>query len=319
MVLNVTVPCVCKKNKRTFDCVSDGSLCTCKVFGSNVTVNCETLTSKCLLMKAEVFGTRSGRRDKPANAHLDNDGIYDPECDDKGNFKAKQCNGTSTCWCVNSAGVRRTEKGDKNITCNEVVRTRQVSSFETECTTKSLFESGCYEDFSFWSLICRAVKMALSQRYHLNPKHIHVMYEKPSILIDLKQNASEKSSEDVDIADVAYYLEKDVKEDSLILDSSLNIMIQGEPLQLRDTLIYYVDEKAPEFSMKRLTAGVIAVIVVVILAIVAGILVLVFTRSKRGKYEKAEVSVWCFLKGGLSVLARVSQFFWTFGHIGLSA
>ncbi|KAF7252424.1 Epithelial cell adhesion molecule [Varanus komodoensis] len=264
-------------------------------------VSCQNVTSKCLLMKAEVFGTRSGRRDKPANAHLDNDGIYDPECDDKGNFKAKQCNGTSTCWCVNSAGVRRTEKGDKNITCNEVVRTRQVSSFETECTTKSLFESGCYEDWiiietkhsetaaSIKDSVEGAVKMALSQRYHLNPKHIHVMYEKPSILIDLKQNASEKSSEDVDIADVAYYLEKDVKEDSLILDSSLNIMIQGEPLQLRDTLIYYVDEKAPEFSMKRLTAGVIAVIVVVILAIVAGILVLVFTRSKRGKYEKAEV------------------------------
>ncbi|XP_044284910.1 epithelial cell adhesion molecule [Varanus komodoensis] len=273
------VPCVCKKNKRTFDCVSDGSLCTCKVFGSNVTVNCETLTSKCLLMKAEVFGTRSGRRDKPANAHLDNDGIYDPECDDKGNFKAKQCNGTSTCWCVNSAGVRRTEKGDKNITCNEVVRTSwiiiETKHSETAASIKDSVEG--------------AVKMALSQRYHLNPKHIHVMYEKPSILIDLKQNASEKSSEDVDIADVAYYLEKDVKEDSLILDSSLNIMIQGEPLQLRDTLIYYVDEKAPEFSMKRLTAGVIAVIVVVILAIVAGILVLVFTRSKRGKYEKAEV------------------------------
>uniref|UniRef100_A0A8D2KZZ9 Epithelial cell adhesion molecule n=1 Tax=Varanus komodoensis TaxID=61221 RepID=A0A8D2KZZ9_VARKO len=286
MVLNVTVPCVCKKNKRTFDCVSDGSLCTCKVFGSNVTVNCETLTSKCLLMKAEVFGTRSGRRDKPANAHLDNDGIYDPECDDKGNFKAKQCNGTSTCWCVNSAGVRRTEKGDKNITCNEVVRTS-------------------------WIII--------ETKHSETAASIKDSYEKPSILIDLKQNASEKSSEDVDIADVAYYLEKDVKEDSLILDSSLNIMIQGEPLQLRDTLIYYVDEKAPEFSMKRLTAGVIAVIVVVILAIVAGILVLVFTRSKRGKYEKAEVSVWCFLKGGLSVLARVSQFFWTFGHIGLSA
>lgn len=35
-------------------------------------------------------------------------------------------------------------------------------------------------------------------------------YENPSITIDLKQNSSDKSSGDVDIADVAYYFEKDV-------------------------------------------------------------------------------------------------------------
>lgn len=35
-------------------------------------------------------------------------------------------------------------------------------------------------------------------------------YENPYITIDLKQNSSIKSSGDVDIADVAYYFEKDV-------------------------------------------------------------------------------------------------------------
>lgn len=76
-------------------------------------------------MKAEMIGLSKGpRNQRPTHAFADNDGIYNPECDSKGNFKAKQCNGTSTCWCVNSAGVRRTDKSEANITCNEVVRTR---------------------------------------------------------------------------------------------------------------------------------------------------------------------------------------------------
>ncbi|KAH0622840.1 hypothetical protein JD844_025570 [Phrynosoma platyrhinos] len=126
MDFNITEGCLCEKNKRTVDCVQIGSSCRCKLYGSNVTVDCATLTSKCLLMQAEVKGTVTGRRSKPQTAYVDNDGIYNPECDSKGNFKAKQCNGTNTCWCVNSAGVRRTEKGDQDITCNEVVRTSWI-------------------------------------------------------------------------------------------------------------------------------------------------------------------------------------------------
>lgn len=40
-------------------------------------------------------------------------------------------------------------------------------------------------------------------------------------------------------------------------------------------LVYYVDEVAPTFTMKKLTAGVIAVIVVVSLIVIAGLIVLV--------------------------------------------
>lgn len=67
-------------------------------------------------------GSKSGRRAKPEGAIENNDGLYDPECDEMGLFKAKQCNGTATCWCVNSAGVRRTDKGTE-MTCSERVRT----------------------------------------------------------------------------------------------------------------------------------------------------------------------------------------------------
>ncbi|XP_053099632.1 epithelial cell adhesion molecule isoform X2 [Hemicordylus capensis] len=270
--------CTCEKNKRTQNCVVDGDDCRCVSIGSNMTVSCKTLTSKCLLMKAEVSAFKAGRREKPKHAFVDNDGIYNPECDSQGNFNAKQCNGTSTCWCVNSAGVRRTEKSDKNISCSEVVRTSFIF-----IEMKHLERNTAPENLE------KTIIDVLSQRYNLNRKHINVTYEKPYITIELKQNTSDKLVSDADIADVAYYFEKDVKGDSLIANDKFEILVAGEPLQLENTVIYYVDEKPPEFSMKRLTAGVIAVIVIVVLAIVAGILVLIFTRRKRGKYEKAEV------------------------------
>ncbi|KAL0177489.1 hypothetical protein M9458_026383 [Cirrhinus mrigala] len=77
-------------------------------------------------MKAEMYRTRNNMSTrsiggKPVeSAFLNNDGIYDPECESNGKFKAVQCNGTEVCWCVNSAGVRRSDKGDKNIKCEHV-------------------------------------------------------------------------------------------------------------------------------------------------------------------------------------------------------
>lgn len=84
---------------------------------------------KCFLMKGEMYRSRKGLDTrtlggKPVEtAFVDNDGIYDPVCENDGKFKAKQCNNTKECWCVNSAGVRRTEKGDENLKCDELVET----------------------------------------------------------------------------------------------------------------------------------------------------------------------------------------------------
>lgn len=57
----------------------------------------------------------------------------------------------------------------------------------------------------------------------------------------------------------------------------MDLRVNGELLDLDPsrTSIYYVDEKPPEFSMQGLQAGIIAVIVVVAVAITAGIAVLV--------------------------------------------
>ncbi len=51
--------------------------------------------------------------------------------------------------------------------------------------------------------------------------------------------------------------------------------VGNQKLEMENILVYYVDEEAPTFTMKNLSGGIIAVIVVVVLAVVAGLLVLV--------------------------------------------
>ncbi|NXQ83454.1 EPCAM protein, partial [Nyctibius grandis] len=272
--------CICEKNKRVTNCNLDGSVCRCESVGSGVPVNCDTLTSKCLLMKAEMTGSKSGRREKPKDAFEDTDGLYDPECENTGVFKAKQCNGT-TCWCVNTAGVRRTDKHDADLKCNQLVRTMWIIIEMKHAERNAPLNAETLKKF---------FKETITNRYMLDGRYVtSVLYEEPYITIDLKQNSSEKSAGDVDIADVAYYFEKDVKGDSIFHNNRLNVSIDNEMLRFEKTVVYYVDEIAPEFSMKSLTPGLVAVIVVVIVAIVAGIVVLVLTRRRKGKYVKAEV------------------------------
>uniref|UniRef100_A0A8C9NFF7 Epithelial cell adhesion molecule n=1 Tax=Serinus canaria TaxID=9135 RepID=A0A8C9NFF7_SERCA len=221
------------------------------------------VTPKCLLMKAEVMGSKSGRREKPKDAFEDTDGLYDPECENSGAFKAKQCNGT-TCWCVNTAGVRRTDKHDADLKCNQLVRTMWIIIEMKHAERNAPLNAESLEN------VC------MSYTSFLTPHYIFFQYENPYITIDLKQNSSIKSSGDVDIADVAYYFEKDVKGQSIFHNNAgLNVSIDNEPVKFEKTVVYYVDEIAPEFSMKSLTPGLIAVIVVVVVAIVAAIVVLV--------------------------------------------
>uniref|UniRef100_A0A8C2URQ5 Epithelial cell adhesion molecule n=2 Tax=Chinchilla lanigera TaxID=34839 RepID=A0A8C2URQ5_CHILA len=276
--------CECESYKMTTNCfVNKNGQCQCTSYGAQNTVICTTLASKCLVMKAEMMHSKSGRRVKPEGAIQNNDGLYDPDCDERGLFKAKQCNGTATCWCVNTAGVRRTNK-DSEIQCPETVRTYWIII--------ELKHKERQQPFDLQSLQT-ALQEMLTTRYQLNSKFIaNILYENNVITIDLMQNSSQKTQNDVDIADVAYYFEKDVKGESLFSSKKMDLRVNGEQLDLDpgQTLIYYVDEKPPEFSMQGLTAGVIAVIVVVTLAIVAGIVVLIISRKKKtAKYEKAEI------------------------------
>ncbi|XP_076990277.1 epithelial cell adhesion molecule [Tamandua tetradactyla] len=276
--------CVCENYKLTTNCsVNSDGQCQCISIGTRNTVICSKLAAKCLVMKAEMSGSKSGRRAKPEGALQSNDGLYDPDCDEQGLFKAKQCNGTATCWCVNTAGVRRTDK-ETEKTCTERVRTYWIIIELKHKTREKPYDVGSLRT---------ALVEAITTRYQLDSKYItNILYENDVITIDLMQNSSQKTQNDVDIADVAYYFEKDVKGESLFHSRSMDLRVNGEQLDLDpgQTLIYYVDEKSPEFSMQGLQAGIIAIIVVVTIAVIAGIVVLVISRKKKTtKYEKAEI------------------------------
>ncbi|MBN3291818.1 TACD2 protein, partial [Polypterus senegalus] len=223
-------------------------------------------------MKAEMYRASKGistrRLGKPnEHAFVDNDGIYDPECDSNGAFRARQCNRTETCWCVNSAGVRRTDKGDLNLKCDKLVQTTWVQAQLTANPVQTSVDPVALK---------AAMTQTIQSRYFLDPSYVeNVQYFKEDnlILVDLK---NPKGDPNVDIATVAYYMEKDVKVLPLFMsNSSLTTTVDGTPLGFRNILVYYVDAEPPTFTMKKLTAGVIAVIVVVVLAIIAGLVVLV--------------------------------------------
>nr|XP_045375059.1 tumor-associated calcium signal transducer 2 [Camelus bactrianus] len=278
--------CTCPTNKMTVcDWSGPGGRCLCRALGSGLEVDCSTLTSKCLLLKARMSAPKSGRAlVRPSEyALLDNDGLYDPDCDHQGRFKARQCNQTSVCWCVNSVGVRRTDKGDLSLRCDELVRTYHILiDLRHRPATRAFNHSDLDAE----------LRRIFRERYRLSPRFLAaVHYEHPTIQIELRQNASQKAPGDVDIADAAYYFERDVKGESLFPgQGGLDVRVRGEPLLVERTLIYYLDEKPPQFSMKRLTGGLIAVIVVVVVALVAGVAVLVITNRRRsGKYKKVEI------------------------------
>ncbi|XP_036767127.2 tumor-associated calcium signal transducer 2 [Manis pentadactyla] len=278
--------CTCPTNKMTV-CSrgGPGGRCQCRAIGSGFEVDCSTLTSKCLLLKARMGAPKSGRGLVRPSEHalVDNDGLYDPDCDHEGRFKARQCNQTSVCWCVNSVGVRRTDKGDLSLRCDELVRTHHILIDLRHRPAAHAFNH---------SDLDAELRRLFHERYQLPPRFVAaVHYEQPTVQIELQQNASQKFAGDVDIADAAYYFERDVKGESLFLGrGDLDMRVRGEPLLVERTLIYYLDEKPPQFSMKRLTAGVIAVIVVVVVALIAGVAVLVISnRRKSGKYKKVEV------------------------------
>lgn len=57
-----------------------------------------------------------------------------------------------------------------------------------------------------------------------------------------------------------------------------DLVVGSQKLEMENILVYYVDEEAPTFTMKNLSGGIIAVIVVVVLAVIIGLLVLVSAR-----------------------------------------
>ncbi|XP_037322330.2 epithelial cell adhesion molecule [Pungitius pungitius] len=271
-------------------CDGEGAACGCSILigdSNPQPLNCSALIPKCFLMKAEMYrakkglDTRSGG--KPVeSAFVDNDGIYDPDCENNGKFRAKQCNNTEECWCVNSAGVRRTDKGDKNLVCEKLVETHWL---RLQLTHKPVTTPLSAENLK------AAIADAINKRYTNFDKQLvsAVEYDADArmIVVDVKKEKGERKT---DLANMAYYMEKDVKVLPLFKNPEKFVpVVGGQTLEMENILVYYVDEDPPTFTMKHLSGGIIAVIVVVVLAVIAGLLVLFFARKRQNqKYNKAQ-------------------------------
>jgi len=246
------------------------------------------LIPKCFLMDAETYrashnlSTRTLGGKPVETAFVDNDGIYDPECENNGDFKARQCNNTDECWCVNSAGVRRTDKGDKTLKCEKLVETYWV---RLELKHKPL-KDGVNEE-----ALKVAIADAIHKRYGNFPKELVTGVEHDAegrrIIVDVQKKIGDRK---YDLSGLAYYMEKDVKVLPLFQDQEkFEPTVGNQKLEMEEILVYYVDEEPPTFTMKALTGGVIAVIVVVVLAVVAGLLVVFFARRReQQRYSKAQ-------------------------------
>lgn len=280
----VTSQCACK----TMKWANCDDSCSCSLTlteSSTQTLNCSKLVPKCFLMQAEMYrarnhqDTRSGG--KPVEtAFVDNDGIYDPVCESDGKFKAVQCNNTEVCWCVNSAGVRRSDKKDKNIKC-EPAETYWV---RVEMKHKSV-------DVPIDATKLRTgIENVLQQRYGLDKKLVsEVQYDKDGrlIVVDVKKDENDRTT---DLSLMTYYMEKDIKVLPLFWNGQpFEVDVPGTKVSMENVLIYYVDDKAPTFTMQKLTGGIIAVIVVVSLIVIGGFLVLFFlARRQKAQYSKAQ-------------------------------
>ncbi|XP_067241648.1 epithelial cell adhesion molecule [Chanodichthys erythropterus] len=270
----------------------DGDPCECTLPLADTTpqsIDCTKLIPKCFLMKAEMYrakknlSTRSIGGKPVETAFVDNDGIYDPECENDGKFKAIQCNNTDVCWCVNSAGVRRSDKGDKNIKC-EPVETYWVR-LELKHKATAVFLDG--------DQLKIGIQRAMQERYMLDPKSVEkvdVKYDKDGRLI-VVDVIKAKTDSVTDLSRMSYYMEKDVKVLPLFHNDKqlFEVPVVGGNVTMESILVYYVDEKAPTFTMQKLTGGIIAVIVVVSLIVLAGLLVLFFlARRQKAQYSKAQ-------------------------------
>jgi len=269
----------------------DGNPCQCSLMvGDNVKqqLDCGILIPKCFLMKAEMYRASKGESTRSVSgkpvetAFVDNDGIYDPQCENDGKFKAKQCNNTQECWCVNSAGVRRTDKGDDSLKCDKLVETYWVRLQLKHKPVTAKVDS---------TKLKAAIADAIHKRYgNFNKDMVkEVQYDPDArmIVVDVKKPMGERKS---DLTHMAYYMEKDVKVLPLFKNQEkFEPMVGSQKLDMENIVVYYVDEEAPTFTMKNLSGGIIAVIVVVVLAVVAGLLVLFFARKRQNqRYNKAQ-------------------------------
>uniref|UniRef100_UPI00358DFDD0 epithelial cell adhesion molecule-like n=1 Tax=Myxine glutinosa TaxID=7769 RepID=UPI00358DFDD0 len=245
---------------------------------SGETVNCDKLTPRCKLMQHEWDSlykkSRSGA--PPKGGRRDTDGLYRPECHDDGVFKTKQCNDTlSTCWCVNSAGVRRTDRipKDEDTGCNRLVNCFQI--------VVDFYVNKDHDDVKDEELLKQKIKRSFAKGFKLKPEQVQevTLSDDGQVMVTI----SNKTTNPTDLGTVAYYVEKQFKDEKKLVDMDEKVFDLGK----REAYVWYYDDEPPTMSMERITPGIIIIVVVVVLALIACVIVsvLVYKQSMKNRKE----------------------------------
>ncbi|KAM9462730.1 epithelial cell adhesion molecule-like [Clarias gariepinus] len=251
------------------------------IFGSSY-----ALIPKCFQMKAEIYHLRHlPVSENNVTTLTDGDGLYDPECEPNGLFKAKQCNDSDVCWCVDGAGERRSDNGDRNLQCEELLGPNWVRIEMKHKETSSPLEL---------SQLQRAFASAISKRDNVDPNldsKTEIKYDIDAHLITMEvmENADDQTQ---DLSLLTYYMEKDIVVHSLLNDQmTFEPAVDGVKLELESIRVYHMDKNEPTNNMQMLTTGFLTATGVFILAVCVGLLILfLLRRQKRGQYEKAQTN-----------------------------
>ncbi|KAK6307413.1 hypothetical protein J4Q44_G00225610 [Coregonus suidteri] len=248
----------------------------------NITVNCTQLTPKCRLIHLEMLSKHRMGTMLPGGS---SETKYHPDCDGAGMFRPKQCReeDANLCWCVNKAGVPVSDKTHDPLKCEWLVTVHVIDiqfAFKVAFTpvAKTMDE------------IRRQLVLKLDREYTLDKTQIlditvRELYQVVSIR--LTDNRTDK--EPVDIATVAYYIERDLK------SNTFGFEVDGWRLEVvRDSvkvLFFHYDH--PHMDMMTINPGVAALIIA--LAIIIGVSVSAVVRRKallerrRFQFEVIEV------------------------------
>ncbi|XP_078089261.1 epithelial cell adhesion molecule-like [Mustelus asterias] len=218
----------------------------------NVTVSCDQLTPKCRLLHLEMLHKSRTASQQPGGRRVDD--LYDPECERNGTFKAKQCDDDSNlCWCVDSAGVRVTDKTGDDPKCDQLVRVQKVA--------------------------IKLVKEYTLKATQIVEIKVHEISRE--ICIRLGENGTKDPT---DISTVAYYIERDLKMNKFTLE------VDGKSLQVeRESVqVWFFDNEPPRINMKTISPGFAAIIIIIALAMLTGIAVFVVVR-RRAKEDRQRI------------------------------
>uniref|UniRef100_A0A8C5R5R3 Thyroglobulin type-1 domain-containing protein n=1 Tax=Leptobrachium leishanense TaxID=445787 RepID=A0A8C5R5R3_9ANUR len=246
----------------------------------NLTVNCNQLTPKCRLMHLEMLHKSRSGRSRPGRGKLEADNVYDPECEPTGAFKAKQCDEDSNlCWCVDSAGVRVTDKTGDDPKCDKLVTVHLIQIdfvFKADLTYLKGREDHLRRD-----LISKVSQFTMK-----TPQILQITVHEFTHKITMKLFSTNVTKEPVDIATIAYYIERDLKRSKFTVSlDGRNVEVDQESIR-----VLFFDNEPPRINMKTISPGFAAIIIIIALAILTGIAVFVVVQ-RRAEQERIQFEV----------------------------